>query len=84
LWCDNIGATYLSCNPVFKAWSKRIECDYYFVRKQASQKFMQVSFISNEDQLADIFTKSLFRQRFMEIRGRIRLINKPWYSAVFS
>jgi len=57
LWCDNLGATYLSANPVFHARTKHIEVDYHFVRERVSQGLLEVQLVSTLDQVADGFTK---------------------------
>jgi hypothetical protein len=59
LWCDNIGAKYLSANPVFHGRSKYIGVDYHFVRERVFQKLLYIDFVSSRDQVADGFTKAL-------------------------
>lgn len=65
LWCDNLGATYLTTNPMFHARTKHIEVDFHFVREQVARKAMEVRFISSKDQIADGLTKPLPRAPFV-------------------
>jgi hypothetical protein len=59
LWCDNIGAKYLSENPIFHAQTKHINIDYHFMREQVAQKLLDIRFVSSGDQVAGGFTKAL-------------------------
>ena len=57
LQCDNLGATYLSANPVFHARAKHIEIDFHFVRERVVNKKLQVLLVASRDQLADCLPK---------------------------
>jgi histone deacetylase 1/2 len=73
LWCDNIGATYLSANPVFHARTKHIEVDYHFVRERVAQKLLDIKFIASGDQVADGFTKSLSTRQLAVFHRNLNL-----------
>lgn len=50
LWCDNIGATYLTTNSLY-ARTKHIEAEFHFVRMKNAREDLDVHFISTKSNL---------------------------------
>ena len=75
VWCDNLGATFLTANPVFHARTKHIEIDFHFVREKVSAGALKVRFISTQDQIADIFTKALGKESLERLKYGLNLLS---------
>lgn len=76
--CDNISAIALASNPVFHARTKHVKIDYHYVRELVLAKLWTVQFVCNRDQIAYIRTKSLPRQRFLQLRSKLSIQPSPF------
>src|SRR6218665_1275186 len=56
---DNQSAIELSKNPAFHQRSKHIDIKYQFIRSEVEKGYIQPKYIPFEDNIADMFTKSL-------------------------
>lgn len=79
VYCDNVGATYLSANPIFHSRMKHLALDFHFIRDNVNSGALRVVHVSTRDELADAFTKPLSRTRFQELMSRIGVKHLPPY-----
>nr|GEX07558.1 ribonuclease H [Tanacetum cinerariifolium] len=63
MYCDNKSAIALCCNNVQHSRSKHIDIRYHFIKEQVKNGVIELYFVNTEYQLADLFTKSLGRDR---------------------
>ena len=73
LYVDNKAAISLIKNPVLHDRSKHIKIKFHYIRECADRGLIKIDFIQIEEQLGDIFTKSLARVKFEELRSKIRV-----------
>ncbi|GJY89385.1 hypothetical protein Tco_0504581 [Tanacetum coccineum] len=64
LYCDSQSVIAISCNPVQHSRTKHIHTSYHFIKERVENGIIELYFVRNEYQLADMFTKALPKDRF--------------------
>ena len=75
LMCDNTSAIAMSKNPVFHQRSKHIKRKFHFIRDAIQEGTIDLQYCKSEEQLADIFTKALAKDRFCALRDKLWVIS---------
>ena len=68
---DNKSAIFLAKNPVSHSRSKHINIKYNFIREQVNEKIVELVHCRIEENLADIFSKSLKLDVFQKIKKKL-------------
>ena len=68
IYCGNGLVIKLSKNTVLHGRSKHIDVKFHFLRDLMKEKVIDVVYCRSEDQVADIFTKSLKLTTFRKLR----------------
>lgn len=76
-WCDSIGATYVSTNPVFHGQSKNVQVDIHFIHYLVSNCQLYVRYVSTHGKVVDIFIKPFISSRFDSIQAKLTVLF--WY-----
>jgi len=79
IWCDNLGATYLSANPIFHVRTKHVEVDYHFIHDRVAKK--EFRFLLSPLRInSQVLTKLLSAASFTTFRYKLRVdpLSSAW------
>ena len=65
---------FAASNPVLHKWMKHIDIKYHAIWEWIKEMQIELQYISTEEQLSDILTKSLPYERFKQLRDKIGLV----------
>ena len=71
LWCDNQSAIKLAKDLVLHQRRKHIELHMHFIKNLVYDSVIEVLYCHIDDQVVDIFTKSLKEAKFSKLRSML-------------
>jgi hypothetical protein len=71
----NESAIKIAYNPCEYSRTKHIDIRHHFLRGHAIKGDIVISHVETNDQLADIFTKTLYEKRFHELQSELIIID---------
>nr|GEW19031.1 putative reverse transcriptase, RNA-dependent DNA polymerase [Tanacetum cinerariifolium] len=74
MYCDSKTAIAISCNLVQHSRTKHIVVRYHFIKENVEKGIVELFFFETEYQLADLFTKALFEDRFKYLVRRLGMM----------
>lgn len=75
IFYDNISTIAMTKNPIFHSRTKHIELRHHFIRDLVQDGEVFLKFINTNEQVADIFTKSVSTEKFTKFKGNLGITN---------
>ncbi|MCO5575381.1 hypothetical protein L7F22_029181 [Adiantum nelumboides] len=74
IYTESQSALAVARNPIFHARTKHIEVHYHYVRERLSAGEVSLAYVPTQDNLTDLFTKALSREKFKAFRKALGLL----------
>ena len=72
---DNTSAVLMAQNPILHERVKHIEVDAHFVWEKHPENLLSLHHVSSTNQIADVFTKAMSRDRHQFLISKLMLVN---------
>ena len=73
---DNKSAISLAKNPMYHDRSKHIDTRYHYIRECITKQDLKLEYVNSQDQIADVFTKTLKKEDFIKLRNTLGIIKQ--------
>ena len=77
LYCNNQSVIHIAHNDVFHEWTKHIKSDCHFIHYHLVHGALKLFSVSFENQLANIFIKSLPKGCTRDLVDNLKMVSHP-------